>query len=131
MLVLTCGGGVVAGIVLARLVLRVMARLRDIPISILLQFISTFAVWILADRIGLSAIITVVCYAMTLARHVPARIDARQRIASYAVWEVTVFVLNVLAFVLIGLQLRAIVTRLDPAQWRSYGLLRSSRCVPR
>ena len=97
MLVLTCGGGVVAGILLARVYLRLTAAVREVPISILLQFISTFAVWILADRIGLSAIITVVCYAMTLARHVPARIDARRRIASYAVWEVMVFVLNVLA----------------------------------
>ena len=129
MLVLTCGGGVVAGIVLARLVLRVIAPLRDIPISILLSFITTFAVWILAERLGLSAIITVVCYAMTLARHVPARVDARQRIASYAVWEVAVFVLNVLAFVLIGLQLRAIVTRLDPAQWRLYGLCAFAVCA--
>jgi CPA1 family monovalent cation:H+ antiporter len=129
MLVLTCGGGVVAGIVLARLVLRVIAAVRDIPISILLSFITTFAVWILAERIGLSAIITVVCYAMTLARHVPERVDARQRIASYAVWEVAVFVLNVLAFVLIGLQLRAIVTRLDPAQWRLYGLCALAVCA--
>jgi monovalent cation/hydrogen antiporter len=129
MLVLTCGGGVVAGIVLARLVLRIIAPLRDIPISILLSFITTFAVWILAERVGLSAIITVVCYAMTLARHVPARIDARHRIASYAVWEVAVFVLNVLAFVLIGLQLRAIVTRLDPAQWRLYGLCALGVCA--
>src|SRR6185295_16469323 len=68
-------------------------------------------------------------YAMTLARHVPERVDARQRIASYAVWEVTVFVLNVLAFVLIGLQLRAIVMRLDPAQWRLYGLCAFAVCA--
>ena len=129
MLIVTCGGGLVVGILLAHLVLRLMARLRDIPISILLQFVSTFAVWILADRLGLSAIITMVCYAMTLARHAPARIDARQRIASYAVWEVIVFVLNVLAFVLIGLQLRGIVTRLDPAQWRSFGFCALAVCV--
>jgi CPA1 family monovalent cation:H+ antiporter len=119
MLVLTCGGGVVAGIVLARLYLRLTAGVKDIPISILIQFISTFAVWILADRIGLSAIITVVCYAMTLTRRVPTN-DARHRIASYAVWEVSVFVLNVLAFVLIGMQLRAIVNRVEPAQWGIY-----------
>jgi monovalent cation/hydrogen antiporter len=129
MLALTCGGGVVAGILLARLLLRLTASLRDIPISIMLQFISTFAVWILAERIGLSAIITVVCYAMTLARHAPASRGARHRIASYAVWEVMVFVLNVLAFVLIGLQLRAIVTRLDPVQWRSYGLCAAAVCA--
>ena len=33
--------------------------------------------------------------------HPPARL----RVASYAVWETVVFVLNVLAFILIGLQL--------------------------
>jgi monovalent cation/hydrogen antiporter len=120
-LLLTCGGGVIAGIVLGHLLLRLIERVRDIPICIMLQFISTFGVWILADRLGLSAIITLVCYAMTIARHAPARTSARQRIASFAVWEVTVFVLNVLAFVLIGLQMRAIVSRLDLAQWRTVG----------
>ena len=61
----------------------------------------------------MSAIITVVVYAMTLAREVPARMDGRRRIASYAVWDVAVFVLNVLAFVLIGLQLKGILRHLD------------------
>ena len=129
LLVLACGGGVVAGVLLARLYLRLAAVVTDIPISIVLQFISTFAVWILAERLGLSAIITVVCYAMTLARHVPARMDASSRIASYVVWEVMVFVLNVLAFVLIGLQLRGIVTRLDPGEWRVYGMCAIAVCV--
>jgi len=129
MLLLTCGGGVVAGIVLAHLLLRFTARLHDIPISIVVQFVSTFAVWIVADRLGLSAIITVVCYAMTLARHVPAGREARHRVASYIVWEVVIFVLNVLAFVLIGLQLRAIVTRLGPVEWRTYALCVIAVCA--
>jgi CPA1 family monovalent cation:H+ antiporter len=51
---------------------------------------------------------------------VPGRIDARRRISSYAVWDVAVFVLNVLAFVLIGLQLRAIRTRVPASQWHVY-----------
>lgn len=129
MLVLTCGGGIVAGVVLARTFLRLAAKLEDIPISIVLQFISTFAVWILAERVGLSAIITVVCYAMTLARSGTTRRPARHRVASYVVWEVVVFVLNVLAFVLIGLQLRAIVTRLDPTEWQVYGLCAAAVCA--
>lgn len=44
---------------------------------------------------------------------------ARHRIASYAVWDVVVFVLNVLAFVLIGLQLKVILARLD-GKWAVY-----------
>jgi len=129
MLALTWGGGVVAGVLLARLYLRLTVAVRDIPISILTQFISTFAVWILAERIGVSAIIAVVCYAMIIARHAPVRMDAQRRIASYAVWDVTVFVLNVLAFVLIGLQLRAIMTRLDASEWRIYGLCAIAVCA--
>ncbi len=117
MLALTSVGSVLAGIVLARAYLLLTARVWDIPISILLQFIGTFAVWVIADRVGLSAILTMVSYAMTLARLAPGRMGARRRISSYAVWEVVVFVLNVLAFVLIGLQLRGILTRAASVGW--------------
>ncbi|MEA2739473.1 MAG: monovalent cation/hydrogen antiporter [Acetobacteraceae bacterium] len=111
-LVLTTGGGAVLGWLLARIWLLFPLYRAEIAISVLIQFLGTFAVWILADRLGLSAIITVVVYAMTIARRAPARMNARHRIASYAVWDVAVFVLNVLAFVLIGLQLKAILGRL-------------------
>jgi monovalent cation/hydrogen antiporter len=121
MLVLTGVGGLVAGIVLARLYLWLSAPVHDIPISIVLQFISTFGVWLIAEHIDVSPIITVVCYAITISRYVAGRMEAKRRIASYAVWEVVVFVLNVLAFVLIGLQLRGVVTRLALSQWALYG----------
>jgi CPA1 family monovalent cation:H+ antiporter len=119
-LLLTGVGGVIAGMLLARLTIGMIRRVDDIPISTLLQFICTFAVWIIADRIGLSAIITVVAYAMSAARLTGGRMDGRHRIASYAVWDVAVFVLNALAFLLIGLQLRGIIERIAPAQWNSY-----------
>jgi CPA1 family monovalent cation:H+ antiporter len=115
--------------VLARLYMWLTARIEDIPISVLLQFVGTFAVWLIADRLGLSAIITVVSYAMYIARHAPGRVDARHRISSYAVWDVVVFVLNVLAFVLIGLQLRGILTRMHGADWRTYSLCAGAVCL--
>jgi monovalent cation/hydrogen antiporter len=127
--ILTCGGGVIAGIVLARLYMWATRRIEDIPISVMLQFIGTFAVWVLASRIGLSSIITMIAYAMTIARRAPGRVDARRRISSYAVWDVAVFVLNVLAFVLIGLQLRAIRTRVPDSQWHVYLWAAGAVCV--
>jgi len=126
---LTCGGGVIAGILLARLYMWATRRIQDIPISVMLQFIGTFGVWLLADRLGLSAIITMIAYAMTIARCAPARVDARRRISSYAVWDVAVFVLNVLAFVLIGLQLRAIRIRVPDSQWHVYLWSAAAVCI--
>ncbi|RRI07820.1 sodium:proton antiporter [Mesorhizobium tamadayense] len=105
-------GSLVAGHVLGRVFHFAFARIEDPASGTVVQFASTFGVWILADRIGLSAIITIVVYAMTIARAAPRSMPARNRVSSYSVWETAVFVLNVLAFVLMGLQARTIVGRL-------------------
>ena len=55
--------------------------------------------------------------------HAPAETPARLRVPTYAVWETVVFVLNVLAFVLIGLQLRPIWERLDDPVRLKYCLI--------
>ncbi|HYZ61332.1 MAG TPA: sodium:proton antiporter [Acetobacteraceae bacterium] len=107
--------GLAFGWAMARAYLLLMRPVEDGPAKTLLQFLGTFGVWLLADRLGLSAILTVVAFAITLAQQTTARLSARQRRASYAVWEVAVFVLNVLAFILVGLQLRRILARLDGA----------------
>ncbi|MBN9075621.1 MAG: sodium:proton antiporter [Rhizobiales bacterium 65-79] len=106
-------GSLVAGLVLARLVFFVMRRVEDAASAAILQFVSTFGVWIFAERIGLSAIVTMVVYAIAIARLAPPIMPPRLRVSSYSVWETAVFVLNVLAFVLMGLQARPILLRLS------------------
>ncbi|QND62683.1 sodium:proton antiporter [Mesorhizobium loti] len=106
-------GSLVAGYLFGRFSLMTLTRIEDAASSTVVQFAGTFGVWILADRLGLSAIITIVVYAMTIARRAPRRMSARRRVSTYSVWETAVFVLNVLAFVLMGLQARSIVGRLS------------------
>src|SRR6476659_2833825 len=48
---LAVAGSLVAGLALGWLVLRLMDRVRHVPTVIILQFVSTFGVWILADRV--------------------------------------------------------------------------------
>jgi NhaP-type Na+/H+ or K+/H+ antiporter len=91
-----------------------------VPSAIILQFVTTFGVWILAEHIGLSAVLTMVAYAITVARRAPERIPARSRIPSYAVWETAVFALNILAFIFIGLQIRPILAALVPGELGRY-----------
>lgn len=106
LLLLSVAGGLVAGYLLGKLYLLLANWLHDRTVSIVMQFVATFLVWILAERLGLSPIITVVVYALTIGRVLPLRGEAWLRVQSYAVWDVVILVLNVLAFVLIGLQLR-------------------------
>src|SRR6185436_10505496 len=70
---LAVAGSLVAGPVLAWLLLAVTSRVSDIPTAIILQFITTFCVWIAAERVGLSGVLTVVCFAFTASRSAPER----------------------------------------------------------
>src|SRR4051812_9745960 len=128
-LALVALGSMVLGAVLSRLSILATARIQDVPTAVIIQFISTFAVWMIAERLGLSGIITVVVFAILVAREAPDLIPARLRIPSYAVWEVVVFVLNVLAFILVGLQLKPILQRLDRPQLETYAAVAAAVCL--
>ena len=112
-------GSVIAGYLFAKLWIFATPRFDDAPSAIIMQFVGTFTVWIVAERLELSGILTMVVYAVALSQWAPARTSARLRVPSYAVWETVVFILNVLAFIMIGLQLRPIWSRLDDAvRWQ-------------
>lgn len=113
-------GSVAVGPALGWVALRMFDRLEHVPTTIILQFVTTFGVWILAESLRLSGVLTMVCYAMAVAQTAPARTPARVRIPTYAVWETVVFALNILAFIFIGLQLRPILGSLAPAERRQY-----------
>ncbi|HKB00580.1 MAG TPA: sodium:proton antiporter [Gemmataceae bacterium] len=122
-------GSVVLGLVLARLMLAVSARIRDVATAVVVQFCTTFGVWMLAERLQMSGIITMVVFAMATARRVPEIMPARIRIPSFAVWEVAVFILNVLAFILVGFQLKSIAARATGEAGQLYAAVAVAVCV--
>ena len=68
MLLVVTVGSVVLGFVLSRVIIRLTARIQDVAIAVVVQFCGTFAVWMLAERLHLSGILTVVVFAMASAR---------------------------------------------------------------
>jgi NhaP-type Na+/H+ or K+/H+ antiporter len=109
-------GSVAVGAVSAFAIGNIIGRFSDVPSSIIMQFIGVFGVWILADRFQLSGVLAIVTFAVILSRRPPIPMPAAVRVLSYAVWETVVFLLNALAFVMIGLQIGPILDRVDAAQ---------------
>jgi CPA1 family monovalent cation:H+ antiporter len=109
-------GSVVIGVLLAFMFGNIIGRFSDVPSSIIMQFIGAFGVWIIADRLHLSGVLAIVSFALVLSRRPPIQMPAVVRVPSYAVWETVVFLLNALAFVMIGLQIGPILDRVDAAQ---------------
>ncbi len=120
-------GSLLLGWVLARLYMFLTRRITDLAISVVTQFVATFVVWITAEKLGVSPVLTLVIYAVVLARLAPAYLGAETRRGSYAVWEVAVYVLNALAFILVGLQLQEIGRAIDggfaPFAWFGLAIL--------
>ncbi len=114
MLLVAVPSGALVVIVLAKINLHLGAPLfAGTRSAIIFQFVMTFAAWIVAERLHLSPIISVVAFGMTLGKYAPGRSAPRDRVQSYAVWGAVVFTLNVLAFFLMGLQARGILDRLS------------------
>jgi monovalent cation/hydrogen antiporter len=118
-LLLAVPGAILLGLLSALFFLLIRPLVAATLTGTIMQFAATFGVWIVAEHLKVSPILTIVVYAMTLAHYVPDLVTAKERVHSYAVWEAVVFVLNVLAFLLMGLQIRAIVARLQGEGLRS------------
>ena len=115
---------VIAGVALGWVTPRLFSLLNDAPASsIVRQFVTTFGVWILAEHMHLSPILTIVAFGITVARSGGPRDDPLLRLKSYAVWETVVFLSNVMAFSLIGLQLGPLLEKLSPEQRYSYFII--------
>ena len=67
-----------------------------------------YAAWILAERMHASAVLACVAGGLYVGRGFSTAVAPTTRIQARAVWDLLVFVLNGVIFVLIGLQLRAI-----------------------
>lgn len=105
-------GGIAFGAVVAWGYLRIVPLFTGTLGSSLADFAITFAVWLLAERLHISPVLSVVAFGITVSRKRPLEQTARDRIQTSAVWSAAVLVLNVVAFMLMGLQARDILSRL-------------------
>ncbi len=112
-------GGLLLGIACALLFRRINRFVSNTLGGNLLQFVIAYLIWILADHLRLSAVLCTIAFAMTIARSAEVNAGTRMRVQSFAVWSAVVFALNVFAFLLMGLQGRSIIARMEPAHLKA------------
>ncbi|UPG96402.1 cation:proton antiporter [Luteibacter aegosomatissinici] len=112
MLLLAVPGGLLLGWLLGRVFIYFSRELRGTLSATLLQFAGVFGIWLIAEYLHVSAILCVVSFAMTIAHVLPGETPPRDRVHAYSVWAAVVFISNVIAFLLVGLQARTIVARM-------------------
>jgi CPA1 family monovalent cation:H+ antiporter len=105
--------GAAIGLAVGWALIQVWRRIDDPVLGILLSFLAPFAAYLPADRIlHVSGVLAVAVAGIYAGRKSSEVIPAVARMQAAAVWDLVIFVLNGLAFILIGLQLRQVLAGL-------------------
>ncbi|GEP07634.1 cation:proton antiporter [Methylobacterium oxalidis] len=125
-------GGTLIGYILGRIAMWVFTHLEDTLLDILVSFLASFAAYLAAEQVHASGVLAAVTCGLVLGQQQHVAFTARTRLEMNAVWGFVEFVLTALVFVLIGLQLRGILERLehyDPWHLAGLGLAVSAALI--
>jgi len=111
--VLAAAGGVAIGLVIGWLVAEIRKRTEDAQVSITISLLTGYAAFIPANAIGVSGVLAAVTAGLYMGIRGPSIIPARTRLQGFFVWDILDFLINAVLFVLIGLELRAVVDALS------------------
>lgn len=105
--------GVAIGLVVGMVVAALRRRLDDAPTEITISLLTPYFAYLPAEAAGVSAVLAAVVSGIYLGFRSPELISPQTRIQAFAVWEIVVFLLNAMLFVLLGLQLPGVVEGLE------------------
>ncbi|MFC5860944.1 Na+/H+ antiporter [Acidicapsa dinghuensis] len=111
-------GGVAVGLAIGWIVCYAERRIDDGPIEIALSLLVPYGAYFAADAIHASGVLAVVASGLFLTRRSATMFSPPVRIQIWSFWQSFTFILNGLVFVLIGLQLRTILSMI-----RDHGML--------
>ena len=106
-------GGVAIGLATGWMAATIRKRIPDTQVNVTVSLLTGYAAFVPADVIGASGVLATVSAGLFMGIRGPQILAARTRLQGSYVWDTLDFVVNAILFVLIGLQLRAVVDGLD------------------
>jgi Na+/H+ antiporter len=113
--VLAAVGGAAVGVAVGWVVLRAIRRQPDVTISVLLTVLAAYASYIAAEAIDASGILAAAVCGVYSGWRQSEFFDADTRLTASAFWQIMIFGLEALLFVLLGLQLETVVDEVGRA----------------
>ncbi len=112
-LVLNIVGGILMGLAVGYVVRRVRRVLDNPPLEVTIAFLTGYFAFLPAAAIDVSGVLAVVTAGVYMGWYTPELTTVETRLQGRAFWEILTFLLNVLLFGLVGLQLRPILDALS------------------
>ena len=96
--------GVLIGMLVGWCVVRVIRWTKDSLAETLLTIAAPYLAWVAAESIHVSAVLACVAGGIYLRQHFSTVVSPMSRLQSRAVWDLIVFIINALVFLILGLQ---------------------------
>jgi CPA1 family monovalent cation:H+ antiporter len=110
--VLVSVGGVAFGLLVGWVSVLIQKWIDDPPVQIVISLLTPFVAYLPGERIGFSGVLAVVTAGLYVGWRSSEISDARTRLQAYPFWEMVIFLLNGIIFILIGLQLPEVLDAL-------------------
>lgn len=110
---LKAGGGLLIGLVFAVAAAWLHKRIQDALLEDAVALLTPFVVVIVAEKLHTSSVMAVVVTGLYLGHRIPYLLSATSRLQMDAVWKLINFLLEGVVFLLVGLQLRAVVGTIE------------------
>jgi CPA1 family monovalent cation:H+ antiporter len=107
------GGGVLIGFAAAIAAAWLHRKIVDPLLDDAVSLLTPFVVVIVAERLHTSSIVAVVVTGLYLGHRIPYLLSPTSRLQMDAVWRLLTFLLEGVVFLLVGLQLRELVTNIE------------------
>ena len=111
---LVAAGGICVGLAVGWLATQVQKRLDDPPVQTVFSLLTPYIAYFSGEKLHVSGILAVVIAGIYYGWRAPHVLSGRMRLQAVPVWEMVVFILNGVLFMLIGLQLPEVIRALAP-----------------
>jgi CPA1 family monovalent cation:H+ antiporter len=119
--VILMAGGFLVGFVLAKVLSIVLERIKEnYAVSVSFMLLAPFVTYLVAEALHVSGIIAVVVLGIGIARLSNKVLPPHIKNQSRAFWEIIIFLLNGLIFILIGLEFPYVMKHIDHARFLPY-----------
>jgi len=122
-------GGIAVGLLAGWAVAKIRPWLADESVEAAISLLTPYLAYIPAERLHVSGVLAAVTTGIYMSRKIPQLGTSRSRLRLYNIWEMFVFILNSLAFILIGLQIPTILKSLAYYPPRTLSLYTTAVCA--
>lgn len=116
-LLLMVVGGVLAGLLVGWIVRTLQRPLQGSALQTMISLATPYCAYLLGEGVHASGVLATVACGLYLGRQASTTYTSEARLDSHAVWNTIDFILNGLVFILIGLQLPAVLPGMRPFDW--------------